>query len=162
MIIRPARVEDLPTIVEIYNDAILHTTATFDTEPRTLAQQQSWFAKHDARHPVLVAELDGEVVGWASLTEYSDRCAYSDTAENSLYIAASYRGRGIGRRLLAALLQAGAEAGLHTILARITQDNEISLRLHEAFGFRHVGIMREVGRKFDRLLDVHLMQKIYI
>jgi L-amino acid N-acyltransferase YncA len=159
--IRPATLNDLGQITEIYNDAIAKTTATFDTEPKTLEQQESWFSSHDAGHPVLVAEEDGLVLGWASLSQWSDRCAYSATAEISVYVREENRGKGIGKQLMKATIQAGKEAGLHTIIARIAGSNKISVDLCKSFGFQYIGTMREVGKKFGQLLDVHLMQLIY-
>jgi len=159
--IRQATLADLGAITAIYNDAILNTVATFDTEPKALDEQRGWFASHDSRYPILVAEADGLVTGWASLSRWSDRCAYADTAEISLYIEEEHRGEGIGRKLLGAILQEGRKAGLHTIIARIVQGNEVSIHLFEDAGFQHIGVMSEVGRKFDMLLDVYLMQMIY-
>ncbi len=159
--IRIAVEPDLAEITEIYNEAILYTTATFDTEVKNVAEQEGWFKNRDVEHPILVAELDGVIVGWASLNKYSDRCAYQQTAENSLYIKNGYRGQGVGKALLKRLLQEGQNRGLHTILARITEGNEVSIKLHEAEGFVLVGTMKEVGKKFNLLLDVHLLQKIF-
>jgi phosphinothricin acetyltransferase len=159
--IRQATLADLGQITEIYNDAIQKTTATFDTEPKTLEEQESWFANHDASHPILVAEQDGPIVAWASLSQWSDRCAYCETAEISLYVKEEYRGKGVGKQLMAALIQQGKTAGLHTIIARIAGSNKISADLCKSFGFQYIGTMREVGKKFDKLLDVHLMQLIY-
>jgi len=159
--IRRARPEDVPAITEIYNEAVLTTTATFDTEPKSLADRQAWFAGHDERHPILVAETEGAVVGWASLSKWSDRCAYADTAEVSAYIKEEWRGKGIGRKLLEAIVEEGRRVKLHTIVAYVSQGNEVSLHLHKAVGFQEIGVAREVGRKFGRLLDVHIMQKIY-
>ncbi len=161
MKIRKATAADLPLISEIYNEAILTTNATFDSEPRSLAQQTSWFEAHDSRHPVLVAELDGAVVAWASLSEWSTRCAYADTAEISIYVRERCRGRGIGSQLMTEVTIAGERCGLHTILARITEGNLASIRLHRSAGFEDIGVMREVGYKFNQLLDVRLMQLIY-
>jgi L-amino acid N-acyltransferase YncA len=161
MIIRPAKPDDLADITGIYNEAILTTNATFDTETKTVEQQKEWFESHDARNPVFVAELDDVVIGWASLSRWSDRLAYADTAEISVYVKDGYRGSGTGRRLIEAIIQAGEKAGLHTVIARIVSGNIESLHLHEAFGFTHIGVMKEVGKKSGRLLDVHLMQKIY-
>ncbi|HEY40712.1 MAG TPA: N-acetyltransferase [Dehalococcoidia bacterium] len=158
---RPARVEDLKDITDIYNEAILTTDATFDLEPKTEEEQGVWLAGHDQMHPVLVAELDGVVVGWASLSEWSPRAAYTGTAEVSLYIKEEFRGKGAGRRLLEDIMRVGKRAGLHTVLARITTGNTVSIRLHESVGFKHVGVMREVGEKFGRMLDVLLMQRTY-
>ena len=159
--IRPAIIDDTNAITEIYNEAIQTTDATFDIEPKTDAEQRTWFASHGPKNPILVAELDGVVVGWASLSEWSDRCAYSDTAEISLYVKQEFRGRGIGRRLLEALILEGEKVGLHTVIARITEGNETSIHLHESLGFFHIGVMKEVGFKFGKRLDVYLMQKIY-
>ena len=159
--IRPAKLDDLEAITAIYNEAILTTDATFDTEPKTDAEQRVWFAKHGYRNPVLVAELDGVVVGWASLGEWSDRCAYADTAEISLYVKQEFRSRGIGRRLLEVIVREGEKVGLHTIIARIAGGNQISIHLHEGVGFEHIGVMKEVGKKFGEVLDVYLLQKIY-
>lgn len=160
-VIRQAELKDIPDITEIYNEAILNTVATFDVEPKTEGEQMAWFASHHFKNPILVAELDGVVVGWASLSKWSVRRAYSDTAEISLYAREGYRGRGIGKKLLEAIVRKGEEVGLHTIIARITEDNGESIRLHKSSGFKDIGIMREVGRKFGKVLDVRLMQKIY-
>jgi L-amino acid N-acyltransferase YncA len=159
--IRQAMRDDLAQITEIYNDAIQKTTATFDTEPKTIEEQETWLSIHDARHPVLVAEQDSLILAWASLSQWSDRCAYSDTAEISLYVREEYRGKGIGKQLMKAIIQEGQRAGLHTVIARIAGSNKISVDLCKSFGFQYIGTMREVGKKFGNLLDVHLMQLIY-
>jgi L-amino acid N-acyltransferase YncA len=159
--IRQATLTDLAQITEIYNDAIEKTTSTFDTEPKTLEEQQAWYSAHDDRHPVLIAEEDGLVVAWASLSRWSDRCAYSDTAEISLYVKEKYRRKGIGKQLMASIVREGKTAGLHTMIARIAGSNKISVDLCRSFGFQYVGTMREVGKKFGNLLDVHLMQLTY-
>ena len=159
--IRHATIGDLGDITEIYNHAILNTTATFDTEPKSWDEQKQWFDHHGPEYAILVAELDGQVVAWASLSKWSDRCAYSETAEGSLYVKEGYRGHGIGKRLLRCLLEEGRGAGLHTIIGRVAGGNEVSLRLLRSSGFLPIGRMREVGRKFGRLLDVELMQYIF-
>jgi phosphinothricin acetyltransferase len=159
--LRSARREDLDSITEIYNEAIIKTIATFDTEPKTYEDQKKWFDDHESKNPILVAELNGVIVGWASLSKWSDRCAYSDTAEISLYVREEYQGKGIGRRLIETIIKEGEKTGLHTIIARITEGNEPSLHLHRSVGFTHIGIMKEVGKKFGKRQDVHLMQKIY-
>src|SRR3954454_2525457 len=97
--IRRAELADAPAIAEIYNEAIATTTATFDTEPKTVEERTQWLQSHDERHPVFVALADGAIVGWASLTRWSDRAAYDDTAETSFYVRSTARGRGIGRKL---------------------------------------------------------------
>jgi len=159
--IRHANIGDLGAITEIYNQAILTTTATFDTEPKGREEQKQWFEKHDSKHPILLAELDGEVVAWASLSKWSDRCAYAGTGEASIYVKEGHRGGGIGKRLLHQLLEEGRKAGLHTIIGRVAGGNEVSLRLLGSCGFTSIGRMREVGHKFGKLLDVDLLQAIF-
>lgn len=161
MTIRAARLSDLPAITEIYNEAISNTTATFDLEPKTEDEQFTWFNAHDERHPIFVAELDGLVVGWACLSQWSDRCAYSGTAEISLYVKDGFRGKGIGRKLMESIDAEARRLGFHTAVVRITEGNFASLHLAERLGFRRVGVMKEVGYKFGRWLDVHVMQKMY-
>ncbi len=158
---RPAVLADLDAVTAIYNEAIANTTATFDMTPKTRAEQEAWFGEHGEKYPVMVAEEEGAVVAWASLSKWSDRCAYADTAEASLYVAPAARGRGIGTALTRAILAAGEAGGLHTVVARVAGGNMASLRILERLGFQHVGVMREVGRKFGELLDVTLLQLIY-
>ena len=157
-VIRAAREEDLPAVIAIYNEAVERTTGTFDTEPKTPAQMADWFKAHDQFHPVLAAEEDGRVVAWASMSRWSDRCAYDRSVEVSVYVEAPARGRGLAGELLDELLHRGRVAGVKQALARITQDNEASLRLHARRGFVEVGRLRRVGEKFGRVLDVHILQ----
>ena len=93
--IRKAQLADMPAITDIYNEAVLTTTSSFDLSPRTIEDRTKWFESHDERHPVLVAIVDGDVAGWASLTRWSDKGAYADTAETSFFVRSAYRGRGI-------------------------------------------------------------------
>ena len=158
--IRRANVTDLEAITAIYNEAILTTTATFDTEPKLVDDRLPWFEAHDARHPILVAEIDGRIVGWASLSRWSDRAAYDDTAETSFYVGSESRGRGIGRQLKQAIIDEATALGFHTLIARVAEGSNESLHLNESFGFFHVGTLKQVGRKFGRLLDVHILQKM--
>jgi L-amino acid N-acyltransferase len=159
-IIRRAELADAPAIADIYNEAILTTTATFDTEPKSVEERTAWLQAHDDRHPVLVAVVDGKVVGWASLTSWSDRCAYADTAETSFYVHSTHRGRGIGRQLKLAIIDEATRLGFHTLIARVAEGSHESIHLNEATGFTHVGTLKQVGRKFGRLLDVHILQKM--
>jgi L-amino acid N-acyltransferase len=158
VVIRSARVKDVPSITAIYNEAVLTTTATFDTETRSVADRRAWYESHDERHPVLVAEVDGSVVGFASLTRWSDRKAYDDTAETSFYVASLSRGRGVGRKLKGAIIEEARRLKYHTLIARVAQESVESLHLNEAFGFRHIGTLKEVGQKFGKRLDVHILQ----
>ncbi len=159
--VRRATLDDLPAITEIYNDAVLNTTATFDTQPKSLDEQKAWFNEHGMKYPLMVAEVDGAVTGWASLSRWSGRCAYANTAEISVYVSRTRRGKGIGRQLIREIVAEGQRVGLHTLIARIAGGNEVSIHLHESVGFTHTGIMREVGEKFGKLIDVYMMQKIY-
>jgi phosphinothricin acetyltransferase len=159
--IRKATLEDLAAITEIYNEAVLNTVATFDIEPKTLEERKTWFTSHDTKHPTLVAEQDGLVVGWASLSKWSERRGYADTAEVSLYVEKTHRGRGVGKELLRAIVQAGREAGLHTLIAQIVEGNEPSIKLAKELGFQNIGVLREVGCKFGKFLDVQVVQRIY-
>ena len=157
MIIRSAAPEDLPEINEIYNEAVRNTTATFDTEPKGLDERKAWFVLHDHRHPVLVA-VEESIIGWAALSPWSDRLAYRDTAEVSVYVHADRRGKGIGKKLLEALVEQGQGADLHTLIARIADGNLASIAMHRRLGFEFIGTMKEVGLKFGRWIDVQLFQ----
>ena len=159
--IRKAVLADVPAITEIYNEAILTTAATFDTEPKTVIDRKKWFKAHGPRNPVIVAEIVGVVIGWASLSEWSTSCAYADTVELSLYIKEIFRNRGIGKLLMQAVLGEGKKAGLHTVISRITGGNDVSINLHHQFDFKDIGVMKEVGNKFGTLLDVYMLQKMY-
>lgn len=159
--IRPATENDVIAITEIYNEAILNTTATFDTDPKTVESRMKWFRAHDANHPILVGDINNKVVGWASISVWSDRCAYDTTAEVSVYVHKDFRNQGIGKRLLELLTLEGEERKLHTLISRITEGNEQSIYLHERLGFEHIGVMKEVGMKFGKFLDVHMMQKVF-
>jgi phosphinothricin acetyltransferase len=156
--IRDAATRDLDAIFAIYNREVEESTATFDTEPRVVGIDDVWLTDRDAsRHPVLVASVEGEVVGWASLSPWSSRPAYARTAEESVYVRADHRGRGVGRTLLDALIERARAGGLGVLVARIAEARPESVRLHESLGFERVGTMRACGEKFGRLLDVELM-----
>ena len=158
LVIRDATIGDLPAIFDIYNEQVLHGTATFDTVPKDPVRDARWFnGRNLALHPVIVGEVGGVVVGWASLSAWSDRCAYARAAEESVYIHKDHRGRGHGRALLRAIIERGRDAGLGVLLARIAGDNPGSVRLHEELGFARIGTMRRVGEKFGRILDVEMM-----
>jgi L-amino acid N-acyltransferase YncA len=157
--VRQCQREDCPGILEIYNDAVLTTTATYDYEPRTLEHRQSWFDDHKRTGlPIFVATENGKVIGWSALNRYHDRMGYRFTSENSVYIAADWRGKGVGKMLLEPLIKAGHDYGLHAIIAAIDATNEASIRLHRRFGFEEVGHFKNVGYKFGRWLDVIYME----
>jgi phosphinothricin acetyltransferase len=159
--IRRAVRADCSGILEIYNDAVLKTTATYDYEPRPLEHRLAWFEDHQRTgHAIFVAEsADGRIVGWSALNRYHDRMGFRFTAENSIYVAEGARGQGLGARLLDPLIPAAAEIGIRAILAAIDAQNTASIQLHARFGFEQVGLFKRVGFKFDRWLDVAYMER---
>jgi phosphinothricin acetyltransferase len=161
--IRDATNADLPAIFDIYNPHALGGIATFDTVPRTVETHADFLSKRDiARHPVLVAvNGSGEVVGYASLSQWSDKCAYARAAEFSVYIREDAHGNGVGRALAESVFERGPKGGVFVALSRIAigKETEPSVRLHEKLGFERIGVQRRVGEKFGRILDVLLMEK---
>jgi L-amino acid N-acyltransferase YncA len=156
--IRLARLTDLPDINAIYNHYVLDSTASYQNEPETLEDRGRWFHAHSVAHPVLVAEIDGRVIGWGSLSRYHPRAAYAHTVEDSIYIHYGHHHKGVGRALLGRLQDLGREAQHHSIVALISADQLPSIALHRSCGFIEVGRLREVGNKFSRWLDVVFMQ----
>lgn len=156
--IRDASPNDLPHITRIYNDAVLTTVGTFDLDVKTESEQKKWFDVHGGRHPVLVAIVSGEVAGYASLNAFSDRCGYQDTAEISIYIDPQHRGQKLGTKLLAELIGRAKAQRLDCLVSRISEGNEASFVLHRKFGFFEAGVLKKVGKKFGRVLDVHYWQ----
>jgi phosphinothricin acetyltransferase len=160
MEVRLARQEDAEAIRAIYNVEVMGSTVTFDLKPRTALEQRSWIARHQGAHPAVVAVEGASVVGFGSLSPFRDRAAYATTVEDSLYVDDAWRGKGVGRILLDELLALAVARGFHTVIARISGDNEPSIALHQACGFAMVGVEREVGRKFGRWIDVAVMQRM--
>ena len=159
---RPATIDDAGTLLDIYNHYVTTSTVTFDLQP---------WSPHDMEHkidtvaalgmPFIVAELDGDIIGYAYLSTFREKAAYDTTMENTLYLRPDMRGRGTGRLLLDEIVRLGAGAGVREIIAVIanTPDAEASIRLHDAAGFARVGEMDNVGRKFDEWIGVVMMQK---
>jgi L-amino acid N-acyltransferase len=159
--IRKAHLEDIYRIRDIYNEAVLNTTATFDTEEKTIENRMQWFMDRDENFPVIVAEQDNAIAGYAALNRWSDKKAYDIMAEISLYIAPEFRGRGIGKRLIEIIVETAiADTKLNSLIARITEGNEHSIYLHQINGFEKIGLMKQAGQKFGKLLDVTLMQRM--
>jgi phosphinothricin acetyltransferase len=156
--IRTATRSELPAINAIYNHYVLHSTCTYQLEPETSSDRERWFEAHVGPHPVTVAEADGQVVGWGSLSPYHRRAAYARTVENSVYVSHDLHRRGIGSAIMADLIGRARHLGHHTIVALIDGEQAASVTLHAHFGFVKVGHMRELGHKFGRWLDVIYMQ----
>ncbi len=160
MQLRLATVGDAPAIRAIYNVEVETSTATFDLVPRTLEEQQLWLTERSGAFAAVVAEHDDEVLGFAALSPYKERAAYRTTVEDSVYVHRDHHGRGIGRRMLTEVCDIAATSGFHTVIARIEATREPSMALHRAIGFEVVGTERAVGRKFNRWLDVTIMQRM--
>jgi L-amino acid N-acyltransferase YncA len=158
MDVRPATAADAEAIREIYNLEVTTSTVTFDLVERSLADQVAWLEQRSGPHAAVVVTDAGTVVGFGSLSAYRDRPAYNTTVEDSVYVHRSHRGRGVGRLVLAELVDTARNHGFHTVLARIVGGHEASIGLHADAGFTLVGTEREIGRKFGRWLDVVVMQ----
>ena len=170
MTIREATRGDADAMRTIYNHEVENFTTTLDMVPRSLADQQAWIAARSGAFAAIVAVVDDHgsaaggttsgplVVGFASLSPFKDRPAYSPTVENSIYVARSHSGLGIGRQLMDRLIADARDSGFHSMIARIETSGEASLALHRACGFELVGIEKQVGRKFRRWLDVATLQ----
>ncbi len=157
--IRPATEADIPAINAIYNHFVLHCTCTYQTEPETDEARRAWLTGRAGEHPVMVAERDGKVVAWGSLSPFHRRQAYARTVENSIYVHPEEQGRGLGRLMLEDQISRAAAAGHHVIVAVISADQEASIGLHTKLGFTEAGRLHEVGKKFGRWLDVVYMQR---
>jgi L-amino acid N-acyltransferase YncA len=158
---RLATTDDAAAILEIYNAEVLGGSATFDLVPRTLAEQVRWLDEHAGVHPAVVAVDDtDEIRGFASVSPYRPRPAYLTTVEDSVYVHPDARGQGVGKLVLAEVLDLAAAHGFHTVIARINAEGEGSIALHHSCGFALVGTERQVGRKFNRWLDVVVMQRM--
>lgn len=159
--IHHAKEDDLPQMLDIYNDIILHTTAVYDYEPHTIEMRRAWFkSKQEQGMPVFVAKNEDRIVGFSSIGSFRAWAAYKYSVENSVYVATEQRGKGIGKLLLPPLIDAARKMKLHTIIAGIDATNEASIKLHECFGFKEVAYFKEVGWKFERWLDLKFMQLI--
>lgn len=160
VVVRHARESDLEAIQRIYNHEVAHGTATWDEEPWPMERRHAWFTEHDALCPLLVAEADGQVVGFAALSRMSQKSGWRFTREDTIYLDPGWRGRGLGKRLLGALLAEAWRIGMHVVAASITSENEVSIALHRRLGFEVVGTLREAGLKFGRRLSTTYMQVV--
>ena len=160
--IRAAREDDVPAMLEIYNDIILTTTAVWHNDPHTLKMRQEWFAlKQEQGYPVFVAMHEEQLLGFSTIGPFRPWYGYRFTVENSVYVAASSRGKGIAKLLMQPLINAAKELGLHAIVAGIEAENEASIGLHKTFGFVEVAHFKQVGYKFDRWLDLKFLELVF-
>jgi len=159
MRIRDATKSDVPAILGIYNDVVTNTTAIYDERPSTLEERQAWFEARSRNFPVLVGELNGEVVGFSTFGEWRSRWGYRFTVEHSVHVRADCRGKGLGRQLIEVLFPRAAAMNVHMMIAHIDSAAAASLRLHEKLGFKNVGTFREVGKMRGGWLSVVAMQK---
>ncbi|MFT0475183.1 N-acetyltransferase family protein [Pseudomonas antarctica] len=157
--IRDATWQDLPTIQAIYNDAVLNTTAIWNEQPVDLANRQAWFSARQAQaYPILVAVENDEVTGYASFGDWRPFEGFRYSVEHSVYVRDDQRGKGLGPRLMQALVERARTCGKHVMVAAIESGNQASIRLHERLGFITTGQMPQVGIKFGRWLDLTFMQ----
>jgi len=160
MLIRLADLDDAESLNAIYNPQVLHTVRTLDLVPRSLEEQRRWISDRSGGLAVLVAEIDGQIAGFGSLSFYRDRPGYRTSVEDSVYVADSHQGKGLGSTLLGALVEAAQARGFHAMFARIVGPQEASVNLHRRHDFELVGIERQVARKFGQWHDVALMQRL--
>ena len=156
--LRAATLDDAEAIARIYNHEVTNTVSTFDLVPRSLEQQRNWLQQRSGAFSAIVACIDDEVIGFGSLSPYKERAAYSTTVEDSVYVDRAHGGRGVGRVVLNELVRIARDSGFHSVIARIEATGTASRALHAACGFELVGVERQVGRKFNRWLDVAVMQ----
>ena len=156
MLIRKAELKDLKDLLEIYNYEVVYGISTLDIHPKTLEEWQQWFDIHNIdNHPLIVAEMDGHAVGYASLSAYREKEAYRSTVELSVYVDVSYRKRGVAGQLMETILNmAKADESIHMVVSVITGGNEASIRLHDKYGFSYCGSIHEVGVKLGEYRDI--------
>jgi phosphinothricin acetyltransferase len=161
-IIRPIEDRDLPALLAIYNHYVLNTPITFDIEPKTLDNRRQWFAgfARSGRFRCFVAERKGQAVGWAASGRFKERAAYDTSVELGIYLAPDAHRQGLGRCLYQTLIDALQGEDVHRLYGGITLPNAASVALHEAMGFRRIGVQNEVGRKFGKFWDVGLYERL--
>lgn len=159
--IREALEADLPAILALYNDMVLHTTTVYNETPHTLEMRRQWLSEKQAGNwPVLVATVHNKFAGFATYGTWRAWQGYRFTAEHSVYLQPEFQAQGIGRLLMTELIQRARMAGLHVLVAGVDASNASSIRFHEKLGFKTIGIFPEVGYKFNRWLNLCMMQKI--
>jgi L-amino acid N-acyltransferase YncA len=158
--VRSARESDAEAIARIYNQGIEDRVATLETELRAPEERRRWMAARGPRHPVIVAEAAGTIVGWASLNQFNPRPAYQHVADFSVYVERDWRGKGVGRRLLEALIELARGIGYHKMVLSAFPFNQSGVALYERLGFRTVGIYKEQGLLDGKWTDTIVMEKL--
>ena len=160
--IRTAIESDLGAMNTIYNHYVRTCTCTYQEDPDSLEERREWFRHHDDQHPVIVAEIEGQIVGWGSLSKFHPRSAYRRTVEDSIYVHHEHQGRGVGSSLLKELIDRARDEKHRAIIAGIDAEQAGSVALHAKFGFEKVGHLKQVGFKFNRWLDVIYMELLLV
>jgi phosphinothricin acetyltransferase len=161
MLLRDATPSDLKSMLDIYNDAIINTTSVYSYTPHTLEMRQQWYEEKIAKDiPVIVADIDGQVVGFTSYGPFRAWPAYKYSVEHSVYVHRDFRNRGIAKKLLIRLIDVVNKKDVHTIIAGIDADNYASIHLHQQLGFQDAGHFKQVGYKFGKWLNLRFMQLI--
>jgi phosphinothricin acetyltransferase len=158
--VRLALHDDLQAIRRIYNEAVEDRSATLETERKSPNDMEAWWNQHDKRYAAIVATRDGEIIGFASLNRFSHRCAHSEIADLSVYVARKHRGTGVGLALLERLTQEAKDRGFHKIVLHALDENEYGKRLYRKTGFVEVGVFKEHGRLDGRYVDVIAMERL--
>ncbi|MCX7841942.1 MAG: GNAT family N-acetyltransferase [Clostridia bacterium] len=160
MIIRDAVIEDIEELAGIYNWAVANTTASFDINVQSLESRRQWFNGYGGKYPLLVAETDGKIIGYTSLSKFREKEGFFRTVELSVYIHPDYHGRGAGKALMKEVIERARSLEHHVIMACITAGNDISVGMHERLGFEFCGRIRHAGYKFEQWQDLLLYQLI--
>lgn len=160
IVTRPATQGDAEAIATIYNQGIEDRIATLETELRTRDERRQWLAARGPRHPVIVADAEGLVVGWGSLNVFNPRKAYDYVADFSVYVERGWRGKGVGGRLLTRLIELGRELGYHKLVLSAFPSNTGGMALYQKLGFRTVGIYQEQGKLDGKWVDTIIMEKL--
>ena len=157
-VVRTATKADAPAITELLNHYIETSTSLFILEPQTVDERLAWLDQRSERHPALVAEIDGAFAGWGALSVHKPRAGYRHSADTSVYVRPDLHRRGVGRAILTELIARARAVGHHTLIALCCTESAPSIALHEMLGFERAGELREVGRKFDRWLNITHLQ----
>lgn len=159
MTIRDATEADLPALRDIYNHALLHTTAIWNDDVVDVENRRAWFqARATQGYPILVAEIDGRVAGYASFGDFRVQDGFRATVENSIYVIPEAQGKGVARALMAALVDRARACGKHVMIAAVHDDNTASMQLHQALGFRTTGVLHEAGQKFGKWVNLVFLE----